>query len=811
MLKGMKRIFISLLAATMFVACVTDGTDQLWLEKVPIKISVDKPTTKSRANDSSFEVGDEIGLYVVNYENSAPGELLNSGNHADNVRFTLSDSWTSYEEIYWKNQSTKTDFYVYYPYFANGIADVTAYAHAVSIDQSTEENYFASDFLWGKKEGVSPTKEAVAISTKHLYSNALIYIIPGEGFTAEELATADINVLINNVRVGSEINLQTGEVTAVGDISYITPWNTGSYYRAMIVPQTVTSDNKLLTIRINNLIFEYADNITFQSGSRHKIEVTVSRQPSNELSVNFSIEKWVDDETIYGGEASLTSHSAQDLINALISTHMGYGQMDWGYPSLMMYRDFMTGDFIPCNPTNWIYIQFYWVLLHGAGSPTSTYTYLYWDHYYYYLQICNNIIETHKQDASKKELVAIARTFRALFHLDMARMYDALPAESQLGEYNVEEVKGLTSPIINEKANQSYNPRATRDEMFKFIFNDLDTAGSAFSNGYVPENKTFPSLAVVYGLKARAYLWLGGFEDGLYAEIPTGIAAYREAAKYARMAISTSGATPVTKEQYQDKVSGFNTVNQAWMWAMVQSVDTVLGNLHSFTAQISPEALWGYGGIVNPGVSKMHYDRMGDADIRKQIIVGPETTYEDFAQYTSIPGEVYWNSWGAFETGVGPYSNFKFRPGSGNVSDYRQGNATSIPLMRVEEMMLIEAEATAHYDESTAVELLMAFMTYRDENYVLAGYDLIEEIIFQKRMELWGEGQIVFDLKRLDYGINLAYEGSNAQNGFRFKTDHRVPCWNFCFPLKEIQQNAGVVNNPNPIDLLRSNDVVIAE
>ena len=172
----MKRIFVLLLAATMSVACMMDGTDQVWLDRVPIKISVDKPATKSRANDSSFEEGDKIGLYVVNYENSAPGELAASGNYADNVEFTLSNTWTSYEEIYWKDQYTKTDFYVYYPYAADGIADVTAYSYGVYTNQSTEEYYFASDFLWGKKEGVSPTKEAVSISTKHLFSNALIYV-----------------------------------------------------------------------------------------------------------------------------------------------------------------------------------------------------------------------------------------------------------------------------------------------------------------------------------------------------------------------------------------------------------------------------------------------------------------------------------------------------------------------------------------------------------------------------------------------------------------------------------------------------------
>ena len=43
---------------------------------------------------------------------------------------------------------------------------------------------------------------------------------------------------------------------------------------------------------------------------------------------------------------------------------------------------------------------------------------------------------------------------------------------------------------------------------------------------------TDPDLAVVYGLYARVYLWLGGFEDGLSGELPAGNDAYALAAEY---------------------------------------------------------------------------------------------------------------------------------------------------------------------------------------------------------------------------------------------------------------------------------------
>ena len=506
------------------------------------------------------------------------------------------------------------------------------------------------------------------------------------------------------------------------------------------------------------------------------------------------------------------------LPTPLITNYTGQGQKDFGYPALMMAYDYMAGEFIP-NSFGWDYTQFYWTLLQDGHAASHAMPYIYWNNYYVYIKNCNDILSAYGSVESQKVLAGSARVFRALCYLDMARLYDPLPAESQLRDtYNqeIEKLEGLTVPIVTENTtgdDAANNPRATREEIFTLIFSDLDAAEAALGGGYVPESKSFPSLAVVYGMKARAYLWLGGFEEGLYAEIPTGNAAYKKAAEYARLAITTSGATPLTEAQYTDKASGFNTVNAAWLWAMIQSQDTVLSNLHSFTAQIAPEGSWGYGGIIGPGVRKCVYDRMADTDFRKKVIVGPSTTYADFAQYTNIPNAASWAQWGAFGYGVYPYTSFKFRPAGGELSNSSTGNATSIPLMRVEEMYLIEAEATAHYDATTGKSLLEAFMAYRDASYTCTATDIVEEIIFQKRVELWGEGLIVFDLKRLDYGIDNAYEGANAQNGWRFKTDHRVPLWNFCIPLTEVQQNVALEgkNNPDPSAALKSHDVTGGE
>ena len=121
---------------------------------------------------------------------------------------------------------------------------------------------------------------------------------------------------------------------------------------------------------------------------------------------------------------------------------------------------------------------------------------------------------------------------------------------------------------------------------------------------------------------------------------------------------------------------------------------------------------------------------------------------------------------------------------------------------------MIEAEASEHVAPGSGKALIASFMTaYRDPKYTVpAGADVVEEIIFQKRCELWGEGVLFFDFKRLDMGIDNAYDGSNTPGGLDFSTTGRCPAWNICIPLAEVQQNLALEgkNNPDPSKTLKA-------
>lgn len=299
------KLFKSLLLAAItlsLAACskgsTTGGEDpvkpQPPTEKLPITLSIGITT---RATDNSFENGDEIGLYMVNYNGSTPGTLANSGNYLNNSKFTFNGTWNSTTPLYWKDNTTHADFYVYYP-FGNP-DNVYGYTFNVQTDQSAEANYKKSDFIWGKKGNVTPTSSNVNIQTSHILSCAVIKITAGEGISNEELAQGNLTVRINSIKPTATINLANGDVQATGAASSITPLKTDGEYRAIIAPQEVAECN-LVTIYLNGQEFNFKKGFSFQKGKKHSFTITLAKTGSG---LNVEISDWDQDDTDNGGIA----------------------------------------------------------------------------------------------------------------------------------------------------------------------------------------------------------------------------------------------------------------------------------------------------------------------------------------------------------------------------------------------------------------------------------------------------------------------------------------------------------------------------
>ena len=518
----------------------------------------------------------------------------------------------------------------------------------------------------------------------------------------------------------------------------------------------------------------------------------------------FPKEGAITEGQLMAGQAEVVAENLlKGIPSGLMSYISGWEHTDFGYHSVGIYNDYACGLMVSNswqigNPAG--YCRFYPAAYSWGYAPNSAMPSHVWYNYYPQIKACNDVIRVVGDNEALKHYVGIARTYRAMMYIDLARMFECLYAENDNNpdyESGQIAVAGLTVPIVDENLDEQgakNNPRATREEMFNFIFADLAFAEEALAE-YTPTSITNPDLSVVYGLYARAYLWLGGFEDGLSGELPEGRDAYEKAAEYARLAIDAHGGAVLSEYEWTNTSTAFNTPASSWMWGLQHSVDTVINNLFQFTAHMALEADYGYAPLSQPGVSSLDYERLSDTDFRKKLMKGPDTQYADFAPYTSMTE-------GEFNA-LAPYVFFKYRPANGNRTEYKAAGAVALPLMRCEEMYFIEMEAIAHTQgNDAAMMMLIEFMqTYRDPYYACLTNDIVDEIIFQKGIEFWGEGIKMYDMKRLDKGYKAAYEGTNYYESARFNLDGRAPWWTYCIPKDETDMNKAAAAqgaNPNP-------------
>ena len=140
--------------------------------------------------------------------------------------------------------------------------------------------------------------------------------------------------------------------------------------------------------------------------------------------------------------------------------------------------------------------------------------------------------------------------------------------------------------------------------------------------------------------------------------------------------------------------------------------------------------------------------------------------------------------------------------------DYHIGFVQSVPLMRVEEMMLIEAEAAGMQEESRGIQLLTNFAKARDPQYVYGTHNeayynnstsaFQNEVWWQRRVELWGEGFATFDIKRLNKGIIRSYANTNHVEKYRWNVQTPPDWMNLCIVQTETNYNTACTNNPTP-------------
>jgi hypothetical protein len=76
----------------------------------------------------------------------------------------------------------------------------------------------------------------------------------------------------------------------------------------------------------------------------------------------------------------------------------------------------------------------------------------------------------------------------------------------------------------------------------------------------------------------------------------------------------------------------------------------------------------------------------------------------------------------------------------------------------------------------------------------------IDALMVQRRIELWGEGLVFFDYKRLALPITRNYDNTNYLEAARLNTAKGVvaPWMNYVLPETEQDQNLSLILNPDP-------------
>ena len=508
-----------------------------------------------------------------------------------------------------------------------------------------------------------------------------------------------------------------------------------------------------------------------------------------------------------------------------------YATQDWGYPCYMLIKETMLDGF-PTTGSTWNYQTYY-----ESATRLTSYTAPVYFYYYNLADLSNKIMKSTEGATTETMLDyrGIAHTYRALAYMDLALMFEFWPTGNSELDAKAKDIWGLTVPIVTENTTAEEaknNPRADFATMYRFIYSDLSKAKELLA-GYERAEKNDVNIDVVNGLLARFWLTAAtrfqrypndlpkqlaaeGANDG-YADLGITSAAdcYKKAEECAK-AVINAGYKPMTKEQWHDTKTGFNTANQSWVWDMrITSQEQYSYYWNSIIGNVASEPTWAlpaYGGEYRCISTDLYYS-IQDGDWRKTSWIAPEdagaTTVPDKYE-TQLKDESAGSK--AANTNFSrlpAFANIKFRPGSGSIDDEQTGMLVDIPLMRVEEMYFIVMECEYYLNGEIAglikLDNFMNDYRFDEGNKWYYAYEtsdsFIIELMSQKYVELWGEGVMYNDYKRLGLPIIRKYQGSNYVEPYDKLNHEAFGCaqWlNFYIPEVARTYNNALSGKMNP-------------
>ena len=423
---------------------------------------------------------------------------------------------------------------------------------------------------------------------------------------------------------------------------------------------------------------------------------------------------------------------------------------DFGYLSVLNNLELMTSDVVCAGTPNWgqyDYIQDY-------GQQQYRRTFQHWNFFYTMISNANAVIDffvagEDPTDATARGYLGQAYALRAFAYLHLLYQYvDPVDASGALAldtpsipiVFAVRD--GKDQATVTEKAGR--NPMSV---VMEHIEENLNLA-LPLLDGYDRTSKNEVDLKVAQGIAARYYLFAQKWE---------------QAAEMAKAA--SVGYDLMDKARLH---AGFNEINDAEvMWGFNHTTETQTSYASFFSHMCNDGS--GYAGVgqMIKCIDKSLYDQIPDTDYRKTLFNTPE-------------GDPAAAATGAQH----PYASRKF----GMVDQWLQDYI----FMRAAEMKLIEIEAYARLSKaSEATALMKEFMAKRDPAYA-KGSVTVEDVLLQRRIELWGEGFSYLDLRRNGLGCVRKYEGSNHPEWAKMDFAPHANTWRFQIPERELQNNTEI-------------------
>ncbi len=422
------------------------------------------------------------------------------------------------------------------------------------------------------------------------------------------------------------------------------------------------------------------------------------------------------------------------------------GHDDFGQKAVDIATDMMSGDMVNTDET------YPWFIPAGrltcANETDSRYTYQFWRYYYQIVKSANSIIDMVKNDESilnqpeSKYYYAEAKALRAYAYFNLVNLY-ARPY--------LEDKTAKSVPIYETQNTMTSTKRSSVEEVYNFIEKDLTESIKAFDEAVAANNgedmrasKDELNGDVARGLLAYTYLMKGD---------------YPKAAAYSEEVINSGSYSLESKDE---AVNGFSKIGDSWMWGI------------QLTTSNSPAlpTFWG-----NMDIYTYSYAYAGNLK------------FMDTNLYAEIPGTDVRKAWQNDNNG-----QMKFYDSQKIIGNRNGGWYDAEVYMRVAEMYLINAEANARNNNLPAAKAsLKALLDNRDTNAAnnvnaMNKDQLLNEIWFNWRVEMWGEGRSLLTMKRFQKSVTRCPEDACLPGKMYDYKDSRLT---FAIPQKETQ------NNPN--------------